>query len=243
MTYSFNPADIKHVIPFRFHGRTFKAFCADGLFHPSTWTHLDETEVRDDWWHVQPGHVVLDVGADFGSYTLTALACGAAHVYAWSPPFKLPEQPAEAETLVRSVNLNGWGARCTVYSSGLYDRVGWLAAFDGPRNAQYHATRDEALLAIDGQDGHCAVFPVVPLDTMGIDRCDWLKVDTENCELAILRGAEQTIRKCRPRIILENHTHLDPDCEAKHTAFLAELGYTHQLTRPHHTISHSLYLP
>jgi hypothetical protein len=100
-----------------------------------------------------------------------------------------------------------------------------------------------AELCIKGQEGHCAVFPVATLDSYNLDRADWLKIDTEGCELPILQGGIETIKRCRPTIILEHHYHLDPDCETKCDGFLADLGYTKIGTIPHHSIAHSLYAP
>jgi FkbM family methyltransferase len=225
------------------HGKVFNIMACPEMWHSSWWSFLDELETRERFWNVKPGDVVLDVGADYGSYTLSALAMGAAAVYAWSPPFKLPEEPLEAATMCLSAARNGWTNRMQVSPTGLYDRSGWLAAFDGPRNAQFFGTKAEALACIAGQEGHCAVFEVAPLDTFPVERCDWLKIDTEGCELPILVGAAETIKRCRPSIILEHHYHLDPDCEKKCDGFLADLGYLKVSTIPHHTIAHSLYAP
>jgi FkbM family methyltransferase len=56
---------------------------------------------------------------------------------------------------------------------------------------------------------HCAV-PARPLDeyikTTGVDRIDFMKIDVEGFELEVLRGARQTIERCKPVIYCEvNH--------------------------------------
>lgn len=38
------------------------------------------------------------------------------------------------------------------------------------------------------------------IDDLAVDRVDFIKLDVEGAETAALRGAEQTIRRCRPRI-------------------------------------------
>ena len=40
-------------------------------------------------------------------------------------------------------------------------------------------------------------------EDLGIDRVDLIKIDTEGAELNVLRGAVETIRRFRPRIIVE----------------------------------------
>jgi FkbM family methyltransferase len=225
------------------HGKVFNIMACPEMWHSSWWSFLDELETRERWWNIQAGQHVLDVGADYGSYSLSALAMGAKAVYAWSPPFKLPEYPLEASAMCLSAERNEWARNLHVSATGLYDKAGWLAAFDGPRNAQWFATKEEALACIEGQDGHCAAFRVNSLDTYNLGRADWLKIDTEGCELPILMGGIETIKRCRPSIILEHHYHLDPDCETKCDGFLADLGYSKIGTIPHHSIAHSLYAP
>ena len=86
----------------------------------------DETAVRLELWTVGPGDVVFDIGAAYGSYTLTALAMGASRVYAWAPQGH-PVGPAdemEADYLEASLALNGWSERARVFRDGLYSRSG-----------------------------------------------------------------------------------------------------------------------
>lgn len=224
-------------------GRVFNVLAAPEMYHPSWWSFMDEVQTRELWWHILPGDVVLDVGADFGSYTMSALAQGATHVFAWSPPFKLPTEAVECGTLVGSANLNGWADRLTCKPTGLWSEPGFLAAFDGPRKAKRFATLEEALACIKNEPGNCAAFPVDTLDSLGFSRCDWLKIDTEGCELEILTGGRKTIARCNPCILLEHHYHIDPDCEKKCDEFLAALNYEKVGTRQHHTVAHSLYRP
>jgi FkbM family methyltransferase len=239
---NFDWSDMTEVREFEFRGKSFKAIGSPEPWHPSLWTFLDETETRDKLWTVQPGDVVLDVGADFGSYALTALAAGAAKVVAWSPPFKLPETAFEAQVLRRNAELNSWDDKLLVHETGLYDRAGWLAAFDGPRNAIWCPTRQEALNCIAGKYGHCAVFEVAPLDDyLGLERVDWLKADVEGCEEAVLRGGERLLKRFKPAVICEWHYHLDWECEDKCGEFLQSLGYRHVSRIPHESLAHSLY--
>ena len=224
-------------------GHAFKVYAAAEMWSPSWWSFMDEVETRELWWHIKPGDVVLDVGADFGSYALSALAQGAERVWAWSPPFKHPSIAIECETMVRSANLNGWGPHLSAYASGLWSRNGFLAAFDGPRMAEFFDTAEGAKERIAGEPGNCASFPVSTIDSAGFPKIDWLKVDTENCELDILQGGAETIARCRPRVLLEHHYHIDPQCEVKCDEFLLSRGYKKIGTRPHGQVAHSLYEP
>jgi FkbM family methyltransferase len=199
-------------------------------YHPSFYSFLDELDVRAEWWHAKRGDVVCDVGADYGSYTLPALAAGAT-VYAWSPAFKTSES-FEAAVLERSAGANRWLNRVEVQRCGLWSRHGWLKATDWSKLAEFHATQPDGDI----------VFKVEKLDSYELSP-DWLKIDAEGAELHILQGGEQTIRRSRPRILLEHHLHIDPHCRARCTDFLdaLDLGYKSQGYRPHGAIAHEFF--
>jgi FkbM family methyltransferase len=224
--------------PFPVHsrGHVFKAMAACEMWSPSWWSFMDELETRETWWTISPGDVVADIGADFGSYSLSALAQGAATVYAWSPPFKLPDDPIECRTLRRSAELNGWQNRLICFDTGLWSKPGYVTVTDWNKLGEW--TREPV-----ANPDAVATFPVGTLDDLGLTRLDWAKLDVEGAELEILRGAEQTIRACKPRILFENHVHVDPECEAKCRAFLETMGYRWVGTRQHHAISHTLMIP
>jgi precorrin-6B methylase 2 len=101
----------------------------------------------------------------------------------------------EREILVASVNRNmDAAASVTVLSSFV------AAADDGDRT-----------VSIDGLFGGSSV-----------PGPDVLKIDVEGMELDVLRGAQQTLEVCRPRIILEVHSlALEQACRA----FLEGMGY------------------
>lgn len=46
-------------------------------------------------------------------------------------------------------------------------------------------------------------IPMFPLDYFEIDRIDLMKIDTEGYELPIILGASETIRRCKPVIVVE----------------------------------------
>ena len=48
---------------------------------------------------------------------------------------------------------------------------------------------------------------VVRLDTLNFDDVSYIKIDCEGYEYRILQGAEQTIRRCRPVVVIEQKPH------------------------------------
>ena len=227
----------------RWRDTKFTIVCNEAPGHPSWWSHMDEFTTRDLWWKVKKDQEVLDIGADWGSYTLAALACGA-HVIAWSPPFKAAA-PIEAYGISLSAWENGFENRLQVVTSGLWSERGWLASMDGMRKPAFYKKRDTAMMVIQEQPGYCSVLPVQRLDdfTGSYVFPDWIKIDTEGCELEVLKGAVETLKKARPRIFVENHPHVLPDAEKVVEEFLLslKLGYEKVGTRPHYMVSHSLY--
>lgn len=204
--------------------------------HATGWTHEDEQEVRDRWWHVKPGEVVLDGGAAFGSYALSALTMGA-RVVAFSP--------AELDTLVlaRNLSLNhALAARCLLVRDGLHEADGW---FDSQKSAFYPDPQAEARAAdADGRWLRVRSLDSFLAERPGIDRVDWLKLDVEGAELGVLRGAEATLRRHRPKLLIELHQFHVADMPQQVARFLASLalGYCVDGPVPHCSVSHAMYV-
>lgn len=55
---------------------------------------------------------------------------------------------------------------------------------------------------ISGETGNKVISTVKVDDIVGNDRVSLIKLDVEGAELKALRGAEQTIRRCRPRLAI-----------------------------------------
>jgi len=204
-----------------FRGATFRFYETEHKASFDTFT--DEQEVRDAWWHIEPGQVVIDVGAGMGSYTLPACALGAAQVIAFCP-----QQP-DLDLLRLNVALNGF-RQCEIRDTGLADQPGWVAVVD---NAMLFSVKPR----LDA-------FPVSSLDAhmLTLDRLDWLKIDVEGFEREVLWGAEQTIRQYRPTLLVEYHLFMDPSIELQCRHTLKTFGYTGVLRR-YHAIAHGLYHP
>ena len=201
---------------------------------------VDEQDVRDRWWHIQPGEVVLDVGAAMGSYAIPACALGA-RVYAWSPDHC-------ASALVENILVNDFGNRCTVIRAGLFNRVGWLE----PYTQRFLTEPPDSLTAAIEFDGHPIESEYMPVSTLDrfvfkeaqLDRVDWIKLDVEGAEVEVLNGALQTINDFWPKILVENHLFKDGEIGNKVRDLLLRQrpGYT-GVEIPYHSVSHAMYTP
>ncbi len=217
-----------------FRGNRFKIWCLESYAtHPTWYTFEDEKEVREAWWNVQPGDNVLDVGACCGSYTLTALACGAKHVAALAPG-KLQEGLREFEILQKSVALNGWEDRCDVHNWGLYEQLGTLNT----------DTLEFGRWGVHGLPE--PRIKVLTLDHCNFEGLDWIKIDVEGVELEVLRGGRETILKSRPKVLVEHHLFRRRTLLEEVGQFFSELGgYELAGTIPHPAsdVVHGLYVP
>lgn len=213
-------------------GRVHQFKYREGDQHATWWSFYDEQVVRDRHWHISPGDVVLDGGAAFGSYAIPALAMGA-KVICFSP--------ADYDTglLTENVKCNPeLSSRCLVVRDGLHERDGW---FD-PDHSVF------AVTPVPDTDQHAVSqwLRVRSLDSFiaerGIDRIDWLKLDVEGAELAVLKGAVETLRRHRPKLLIECHNFHYPTMEQDVAAFVGSLGLGYQgEAHPHGAVSHAFF--
>jgi FkbM family methyltransferase len=196
----------------------------------ATWaTFDDETEVRERWWKLSPGDVVIDAGPAFGSYTLTAAAQGA-EVHAYEPCRFC------REVLLRNNHVSSVAPRrgtVCFHSTGLAAETGWWDA-------------EKAVFDVM-QAGALGRLPVAALDSPSwvhaYDRLDVLKLDVEGAELLALRGARRTIQEFCPRILIEEHEFKSPGIGDRCWAFLDSLGLGYQRESvPHGGVVHSHYV-
>lgn len=46
-------------------------------------------------------------------------------------------------------------------------------------------------------------IPTMKIDELNLEQLDWVKIDTEGTEAAVLRGMRDTLERCNPKIIVE----------------------------------------
>ena len=73
--------------------------------------------------------------------------------------------------------------------------------------------------------------PMDRLDAVYKGRVGFIKIDVEGHEQAVLGGAVQTIRRCRPRLLVEVDDRLSPGGLARARAYFDRLGYTGHFVR------------
>lgn len=153
---------------------------------------------------VRRGDVVMDCGACLGLYTLRALSMGAKRVIAIEP------SPQNLECLRLNVEMHGVQDRVDIVPSGIWDQTTQLRL----RKQAGNPAADSVALAYRGSRPGPLV-PVEPIDritrALDLDQLDWIKMDTEGAERAGLRGAQGTLRRFHPRIVVAmEHRFDDP---------------------------------
>jgi FkbM family methyltransferase len=150
--------------------------------------------------HVRPGMIAIDIGANFGYYTilLGALVGENGRVYALEPA------PATAAMLRRSVELNGFQGFTTILEVAAGACEGMQPFFvpdREPKNAQIIASPEGA----DPDAGTLHQVRQAPVDALIGDRSrvDFVKIDAEGAEEAVIAGLLATLRRDRPHLVLE----------------------------------------
>ena len=232
--------DIQHVK--RACGGVDYRFVYDRMNFASWFSHVDEHAQRERFWsRITAGDVVMDIGAASGSYTLPALARGAAHVYAFAPELKGIDDDSTA-ILLLSLDENRWRGRCSILPFGLWSETGWLVAHIEERMPEFFPPSDVDL----PPDRAMAVTTLDQVDreTLHLDRLDWIKIDVEGAEVEVLKGAVETLKRLRPRLVVESHLFKNPLMEDEVAAVLEPLGYKAEERLPHmHVVSHTLWTP
>ena len=158
---------------------------------------------------IAPGAVVVDAGANIGNHSVYfALICGAAAVHAIEP------MRVTSDILRRNIALNGLEPRVIVHQMA-------LGAAEGTAELRHFFRGNLGAASVDpAQPG---VYRVAPLDSLGLDRVDFVKMDVEGGFVAAIEGAAETLRRCRPPVWIELRARageIEPG-----TAALERLGY------------------
>jgi FkbM family methyltransferase len=139
------------------------------------------------------GHVVFDIGANVGFYTLlaSALVQGEGHVYSFEP------LPRNVDYLRKHIEINRI-ANCTVIEAA-------VSSADG--KSHFDPSHCPSMGHLSPQ-GEIAVKTVALDDVLRSKKIrppDVMKIDVEGAELQVLRGSTHTMKVFRPTIFLATH--------------------------------------
>ena len=163
---------------------------------------------------VRSGMTVIEAGANIGAHTvMLARRCSPGLLYAFEP------QQRVFQLLCANLVINQI-SNVRAYPEGAGAAAG--TAFTPPIDYGSDANFGNISLSQDSAGNGGQMTRVTPIDALGLAACDFIKIDVEGWELAVLDGARQTIARCRPLIHVENDR---ADHQAALIGLLDELGY------------------
>lgn len=158
---------------------------------------------------IQAGWTCVDAGANIGYFSilLSKLVGPTGRVYSFEP------SPDNLESLATNLRLSE-AANVTVQAAALSDHIG-KAGFATNRRGNLGGS----MLDDEGPE-------IVTLTTLDAfmeghpgEKVDFIKIDIEGSEVACLRGAEGTLKRDRPSILVE----INPNALLKHQTSAGEL--------------------
>jgi FkbM family methyltransferase len=162
----------------------------------------EEDSIRIVRERLSPGATFIDVGADIGYYSLKAapVVGVSGHVIAVEP------NPEALERLRRNIAANRADviAVAPVACSNAESTLELYAA-DKANMGESSLSKANALQA--GEAPRAYIVRARPLDSIvqesGVTRVDAIKIDVEGAEYLVLTGAQQTLDRFRPMVLVE----------------------------------------
>lgn len=164
---------------------------------------------------VRPGMTVVEVGANIGAHSVPlARKCFPGPLYLFEP------QQRVFQLLCANLALNDI-RNAVAYPEASSDAHGFVVV--PPLDYSARSNFGGVSVRADAEGLQGLRVRATPLDSLNLAACHVLKVDVEGFEPQVLRGAAETIRRCRPVLYVEN------DRQANQQAvisLIADLGYT-----------------
>lgn len=198
--------------------------------------------IRDGWFDrtltdtirqlLRPGMTFIDIGANFGTYTLI----GAERVGEAGRVIAIEPAAAIAALLFENAGLNGFASRAEVLRCALGEAEGTLTLYEFATrqgsNTMLASVADDARTqfgeAIVTREVACRTLDSIAAE-QGLDRIDLIKIDVEGFEDKVLAGGQATLLRYRPKLILEWHSSFFDGradaARAQHELLTGMLGY------------------
>jgi len=145
--------------------------------------------------HVRPNDVVLDTGANIGLFARAALRQGAARILCLEPV------PTTFAALQKNLSAGIAAGTVTALNTGVWDRHETLTFHVNPA----HPGNSSLLSPQTDRGAYDLRIPVDLIDSIvesaGIDRVDFIKMDIEGAEVKALAGAKRAL-SFKPRLAI-----------------------------------------
>ena len=91
-----------------------------------------------------------------------------------------------------------YGAKVAVAHLSFTVSPGVVTGFLGP-NGSGKSTSMRCMLGLDRP----GTYPVVPIDSLRLERCDLIKMDVEGVQVQAMQGSAETLARCKPLLWVE----------------------------------------
>jgi FkbM family methyltransferase len=168
---------------------------------------------------IKPDYVVIDGGANIGFHSIQfAKLASEGLVYCFEP------QPLIFNILSTNSLINGCSDVIKQYRLGLGDVTGQELKMNPLQNQIFseHCINYGGRGLTDGADGEEPV-QLTTIDSLGLAKLDFIKLDVQGFELHTLKGGESTIKTNWPLMFIENY--LNSEQDQKVIDLIKEWGY------------------
>lgn len=177
-----------------------------GEYSPQEWAVLNQL--------ARPGMTVVEVGANIGVHTIPlAKKCAPGPLICFEPQQRVFQVLCANLALNNIANAIAFPEGC-----GEAEGVATVPLLDYDAEEQNFGG-----VSLQGPGVSGLTVRVRPLDGLGLPNLGLLKIDVEGFEPMVLRGARQTIARCRPTIYIENDR---ANQQGEVIGLLTEMGYT-----------------
>jgi FkbM family methyltransferase len=111
----------------------------------------------------------------------------------------------------------------TIINAALSDREG-EAQLRVPNDTTGHGTIHDSN-SLSGRPSHTYTVPMKTLDSLPVEQVDFIKIDVEGHELAVLRGAARILEVQRPALLVELSQALNGHISVDVLKYLHDFGY------------------
>jgi FkbM family methyltransferase len=152
--------------------------------------------------HLSDGATFIDVGADFGIYSLRAaqMVKPAGHVIAVEP------NPESVKRLQANIAASD-APTVSVAPVACSDAEATLDLYVAPNSNVGETSFSKVNAAQEGKIAQTYKVRARPLDDIvresGVNRVDAIKIDVEGAEYLVLKGAQQTLDRFHPMLLVE----------------------------------------
>jgi FkbM family methyltransferase len=150
--------------------------------------------------HIKPGMTVMDIGANIGAHTIfMSRLVGREGTCLAFEPCKINH-----DLLVTNLMLNGC-FNTKVYDEGVGDTT--ETRYIASKWSQYESVENYGCIHLRSESSspNDEVIKVVTIDSLNLQKLDVVKIDAEEMEEQVIKGMHETIKRCKPTIVVEIH--------------------------------------